>query len=74
MVPIWVDISYLRYEYFGPFLKAIGNEIGQFLAMDGATYKRIFMAVARICVETYMPYDLPQEIYLDTEESSIEGY
>lgn len=75
MVPIWVDLLYLKYEYFAPpFLKAIGNEIGHFLAMDGVTYKRSYTEIARICVEMDMAYDLPQEIYLESEDPNIKGY
>lgn len=35
IVPVLVDIPYLKYEYLSlPILKAIGDDIGQFLAMD----------------------------------------
>lgn len=36
---VWIDIPFLKYEYFTPYLfQSIGDDIGQYLAMDAARY------------------------------------
>lgn len=69
-----MDILYLKYDYFPLFLKAIGDDIGHFLSIDVATYQRSYMEVARIFVEMDMGFDLPEEIYIESEDPNIGGY
>lgn len=42
--------------------------------MDGTTYRRSYTEIAKICVEMDMEFELPEEIYLDSEVLNIEGY
>lgn len=75
MVPVWVDLPYLKYEHFTPpILKIIGNKIVYFLAMDRVTYRRTYIEILRIYVEMDMAYGLPQEVFLESEDINIEGY
>lgn len=65
-IPVWVEIPFLKYEFFTPaFLKAIGYEIGLYLAMDVASYKRSYTKKARICMEMDMDEPLSEKIYLE---------
>lgn len=50
------------------------DNISTFLEMDTATYKRTYIEVAHIYVEMDLGFDLPKEIFLDSDNPQIEGY
>lgn len=50
------------------------DNIGQFQAMDDAIYHRTYTEVTRICVEMDMGFDLLEEIFLENDDPSMEGY
>lgn len=59
---------------FLTLFKVINDSIGQILSMDNATYHHTYTKVVRICVEMDMGFDLPEEIFLDSEDPLVDGY
>lgn len=52
----------------------IGDNIGHFLPMDKATYNRSHTGIARICMDMDMDYELPEKIFLQSDNLEMPSY
>lgn len=68
-VPVWIQLYSLPTDYWAPsILKAIGNELGEYIKMSKGTKNGHYISYARICAYIDVSGALPEAIKLNFKD------